>query len=66
MPGDGDYARDYSQTMVDAGVEGRVRYTGESASECIECGNPIPQARREALPGVELCVGCQAVSEARR
>jgi len=27
---------------------------------------PIPQARREALPGVELCVGCQAVSEARR
>ena len=27
---------------------------GESLDECEECGAPIPQARREAIPGVRL------------
>jgi phage/conjugal plasmid C-4 type zinc finger TraR family protein len=29
---------------------------GESATHCRECGAPIPEARRAALPGVRLCV----------
>ena len=33
--------------------------TGESLLECEECGEAIPLARREALPGVRLCIGCQ-------
>ena len=33
---------------------------GESLSECEECGQAIPEARRRALPGVRLCVQCQA------
>lgn len=33
------------------------RYTGISAKEC-ECGEPIPEDRRLAIPGVQLCVGC--------
>jgi phage/conjugal plasmid C-4 type zinc finger TraR family protein len=32
---------------------------GESAAHCQECGESIPQARRAALPGVQLCVVCQ-------
>lgn len=32
---------------------------GESLRECAECGEEIPQARREALPGVRLCLACQ-------
>jgi len=32
---------------------------GDSAERCDECDEPIPQARREALPGVRLCVACQ-------
>ncbi|UOO77665.1 DksA/TraR family C4-type zinc finger protein [Neisseria sp. Dent CA1/247] len=32
---------------------------GESAHECVECGEPIPEARRQALPGVQLCIACQ-------
>lgn len=31
---------------------------GESARICAECEEPIPQARRDALPGVKLCIGC--------
>ena len=36
---------------------------GESLSHCEECGEPIPQARREALPGVRLCVACQSAHD---
>ena len=32
---------------------------GESLDECEECGAPIPQARREAIPGVRLSIHCQ-------
>lgn len=33
---------------------------GESALQCDECGDDIPQARREALAGVRYCVTCQS------
>jgi phage/conjugal plasmid C-4 type zinc finger TraR family protein len=33
--------------------------TQQSLKECEECGDKIPKGRREALPGVKLCVGCQ-------
>lgn len=32
---------------------------GESLDECEECGALIPQARREAIPGVRLCIHCR-------
>jgi len=32
---------------------------GPSATHCDECGEPIPEARRDALPGVRLCIACQ-------
>ena len=31
---------------------------GPSAEDCDECGEPIPERRREAVPGVRLCVDC--------
>lgn len=34
-----------------------------SLEECSECGEAIPAARREAVPGVEMCVYCQAQRE---
>ncbi len=32
---------------------------GDSLSHCEECGEEILQARRDALPGVRLCIACQ-------
>jgi phage/conjugal plasmid C-4 type zinc finger TraR family protein len=32
----------------------------DSAHICIDCDEPIPQARREAYPGLQRCVECQA------
>ncbi len=37
-----------------------------SASHCIDCDEPIPQPRRVAVPGVELCIACQTISERKR
>jgi phage/conjugal plasmid C-4 type zinc finger TraR family protein len=55
------------QDQIDSTVEeavDRVRRTmprGESLENCESCNRPIPQARREAVPGVRLCVGCQSL-----
>lgn len=53
------------QEQIDDTVEDAVRRArrqlpqGESLRHCEECGAPIPEARRQALPGVRLCVRCQ-------
>lgn len=31
---------------------------GESLTQCAECEDPIPEARRHAIPGVKLCLDC--------
>ena len=36
---------------------------GPSLRHCEECEAPIPQARRDAVPGVRLCVVCQQAQE---
>ncbi|MEP5732267.1 MAG: DksA/TraR family C4-type zinc finger protein [Sulfitobacter sp.] len=41
-----------------ARMQARKGPVGESLSHCAECEEPIPQARREALPGVKLCIDC--------
>ena len=37
----------------------RSKLPNESAFECRCCGDEIPQARREVLPGVDTCIDCQ-------
>ncbi len=34
-----------------------------SLSECEECGEAIPLARQQAIPGVKLCVFCKERAE---
>lgn len=41
-----------------ARLKARQSPQGESLTHCAECEEPIPQARREALPGVKLCIEC--------
>jgi phage/conjugal plasmid C-4 type zinc finger TraR family protein len=63
----GGFAKDGAvQDQIDATVEDAVNRTrdriprGESLSHCSECGSEIPVARRDAIPGVRLCVSCQS------
>lgn len=37
-----------------------------AAEDCRHCDDPIDEARREALPGVQTCVECQASRERLR
>ena len=37
----------------------------ESFKECAECGEDIPEARRQAIKGVRLCIYCQELEEHR-
>ncbi|MDR2551437.1 MAG: TraR/DksA C4-type zinc finger protein [Desulfobulbus sp.] len=39
---------------------------GETASECDECDEPIPEERRQAMPGCRLCIACQETLERRQ
>lgn len=41
----------------------RSQMDGLDHEFCLECDDPIPPARRRALPGVELCVECAERAE---
>jgi phage/conjugal plasmid C-4 type zinc finger TraR family protein len=57
------------QDQIDATVKDGVSRaqsqlpTGPSLTHCAECGTEIPEARRNAMPGVRLCVACQAAHD---
>jgi phage/conjugal plasmid C-4 type zinc finger TraR family protein len=38
---------------------------GDSRATCAACDEPIPEARRAALPGVKLCIDCQRARDTR-
>jgi phage/conjugal plasmid C-4 type zinc finger TraR family protein len=67
----GGWARDGAvNEQIDASIEDELKrlqarraLVGESLPECAECGEPIPEARRRALPGVQLCIACQEVHD---
>ena len=63
----GGFAKDGAvQEQIDATIDDAIRRArdqlprGESLRHCEECGAAIPAARREAVPGVRLCIACQA------
>ncbi len=63
----GGFAKDGAvQDQIDATVEDGIKRArdqlprGESLERCEECGKAIPEARRQAVPGVRLCITCQA------
>lgn len=66
----GGWARDGAvQDQIDASVEDAVElarsrlHVGDSLIHCEECDKTIPAARREAIPGVRLCITCQSALE---
>jgi phage/conjugal plasmid C-4 type zinc finger TraR family protein len=53
------------QEQIDSSIEDAIQRarsqlpSGESLSHCEACAAVIPEARRQAVPGVHLCVTCQ-------
>ncbi len=69
----GGWTRDGAvQDQIDASIadelarlKARRGPEGESFRNCADCDEPIPEARRQALPGVKLCIDCAAQTQAR-
>jgi phage/conjugal plasmid C-4 type zinc finger TraR family protein len=62
----GGWSRDGAvQDQIDASLEDAIQQArsrlpeGEGLTHCEECNTLIPKARRQAMPGVRLCVACQ-------
>lgn len=57
---------DIAQERIEADMAHRIAtrtvYTGISAEEC-ECGEEIPEGRRQAIPGARLCASCQNLAD---
>ncbi|WP_295466263.1 DksA/TraR family C4-type zinc finger protein [uncultured Pseudomonas sp.] len=63
--GDGAVQEQIDSTVDDAVQRARSRlHKGASLSHCEECGDVIPEARRQAVPGVRLCIRCQTEHDA--
>ena len=57
---DGAVQDQIDDTVKDAVLRARaLTPNGETAEECDDCGEAIPEKRRQALPGVRTCVACQ-------
>jgi len=68
----GGWARDGAvNEQIEASINDELarmkqrRVMGESLTHCAECEEPIPQARRAAIPGVKLCIDCQQERDGR-
>ena len=67
------WARDGAvQEQIDASVEDAVKLARsrlpdcKGLTHCEECEINIPNARRKAIPGVRLCVNCQAENDKKQ
>jgi phage/conjugal plasmid C-4 type zinc finger TraR family protein len=62
---DGAVQEQIDDTVADAVKGARARLpAGDGLECCEECGEPIPERRRLALPGVRTCVPCQSERDA--
>ena len=62
--GDGAVQDQIDATVKDAIERARSRLPcGPGLMHCEECNEPIPEARRKAMPGVRLCVACQEMHD---
>lgn len=58
---------DYAQERIERQLEAKIRSittrpVRPSATRC-ECGEVIPERRRTAIPGVQICIDCQTAAE---
>ena len=62
--GDGAVQQQIDDSVADAIERARARLpNGPGLAHCEECGERIPEARRQAVPGVRLCIACQSEAD---
>jgi len=62
--GDGAVQDQIDATVKDGISRAQSRLSqGPGLTHCAHCGQPIPEARRAAIPGVRFCVRCQEADD---
>jgi phage/conjugal plasmid C-4 type zinc finger TraR family protein len=61
-----DQANRMADFFLQNSLDARVTFEGESLTECEDCGEEIPQMRREMIQGCTRCASCQGDFEARK
>ena len=62
--GDGAVQQQIDDSVAEAIERARARIgSGPGLAHCEECSEPIPEARRQAVPGVRLCIACQSEAD---
>lgn len=64
---DGAVQDQIDDSVKDAVERARADLAAVKGSDyCDDCGEPVPEARRKALPSARTCVACQSGRDARR
>ena len=63
---DGAVQDQVDDTVTDGVLHARAQLlNGGTSTHCAACGEEIPLARRQALPGVRTCIECQSERDSR-
>lgn len=68
MPDEIDRDQEFNEQRLEEMIE-QTRFKPASSPSlftCRFCGKPIPEKRRQTLPGVTTCIECQAILERRK
>lgn len=50
--------------MIEQGLTAiRAQFAAEGSADCLQCGEPIAERRRQLLPNVTTCISCQERKE---
>lgn len=61
-----DQANELEELQREAAIaRHRINHAAVSATHCCDCGDEIPERRREAVAGCQRCAECQEVEEER-
>ncbi|MBY5969888.1 TraR/DksA C4-type zinc finger protein [Halomonas denitrificans] len=66
MADNADIATEIQERHLEGALANRTSWIGidwATPLECQECGDEIPEARRQAAPWATNCIGCQQINE---
>ncbi|MBL1266280.1 MAG: TraR/DksA C4-type zinc finger protein [Halomonas sp.] len=67
MADNADIAAEIMELRMEAALSSRLSlYIPNPDPKCEDCGQEIPQARRDAIPWATTCIECQGMREQRR
>lgn len=61
-----DQANELAERRLEQTIQNmRIDHNAVSATHCVDCGEGIPERRREAVAGCQRCAECQEEAEER-